>query len=49
MAVVALDRCFADHCPILLKLKKVDFGPIPFHIFNHWVHLKGFKELVESV
>lgn len=49
MAVVALDRFFLDHCPILLKYKKVDYGPIPFRFFNHWLHLDGFKEMVGSV
>lgn len=34
LIVVDLDRYFADHCPILLKTTKLDFGPTPFRFFN---------------
>lgn len=34
LAVVALDRSFPDHCPILLKTSKADFRPLPFRFFN---------------
>lgn len=40
--VLALDRCFSDHCPILLKSNKADYGPVPFRFFNQWIHKEGF-------
>lgn len=48
-AVLALDRRFANHCPILLKSASADFGPIPFRFFNQWLHLEGFNEMVTLI
>ncbi|KAJ9549874.1 hypothetical protein OSB04_022417 [Centaurea solstitialis] len=33
--VYALPRTISDHCPILLKVGKLDYGPNPFKIFDH--------------
>lgn len=46
MSVVALDCCFVDHCPILLKTSKADFGPTPLWFFNQWLQLEGFNDMV---
>lgn len=49
LAVVALDRCFADHRPILLKIAKHDFGPTPFRFFNQWLEEDGFNTMIHEV
>lgn len=46
LSVVVLDRCFADHCPILLKVAKSDFGPIPFRFYNQWLQTDGFNSMI---
>lgn len=46
LAVVALERCFTDHCPIILKTSNANFGPIPFRFFNQWIDKEGFKDMV---
>lgn len=33
ISVVALERTFADHCPLLLKSVDKDYGPSPFRFF----------------
>lgn len=47
LSVVALERTFVDHYPLLLKSSSIDFGPIPFRFFNHWMDECGFDELVK--
>lgn len=49
MVVIVKDRCFADHCPILLESARADFGHSPFHFFNHWLQSEGFNDMVTSV
>ncbi|XP_028216529.1 uncharacterized protein LOC114398545 [Glycine soja] len=43
-----LDRDYSDHCPILLKLKNIDWGPKPFKVMDWWLKDKGFQQLVQQ-
>ncbi|XP_021986926.1 uncharacterized protein LOC110883502 [Helianthus annuus] len=46
-ACVRVIQCYkSDHCPILLKLMDLNFGPRPFRIFNSWIGKEGFVEAV---
>ncbi|PWA83317.1 RNA-directed DNA polymerase, eukaryota [Artemisia annua] len=38
----------SDHCPLILILKSVDFGPRPFRIFNSWFSKPGFEDAVRE-
>ncbi|GKV21933.1 hypothetical protein SLEP1_g31856 [Rubroshorea leprosula] len=38
---MGLRRTVSDHCPILLKNEKVDWGPKPFKFFNAWIDQPG--------
>ncbi|GKV12840.1 hypothetical protein SLEP1_g23934 [Rubroshorea leprosula] len=44
-----LSRVVFDHCPLLLKHKKVDWGPKPFKFFDVWLEQDGCKELIKEV
>lgn len=46
LSVVAFERCFADHCPILMKVNKLDFGPTPFRFYNQWQQVDGFRPML---
>nr|GEX45040.1 RNA-directed DNA polymerase, eukaryota, reverse transcriptase zinc-binding domain protein [Tanacetum cinerariifolium] len=46
--VVALDRVWSDHNPILLHSKKHDFGPIPFKVFHSWFSRPDFETFVKD-
>ncbi|GKV03119.1 hypothetical protein SLEP1_g15482 [Rubroshorea leprosula] len=43
-----LKRSLSDHCPILLKNEKINWGPKPFKFFNVWLKQKSFMELIVS-
>ncbi|GKV22646.1 hypothetical protein SLEP1_g32498 [Rubroshorea leprosula] len=43
-----LKRTISDHCPVILKNQKIDWGPKPFRFFDVWMERPGFKELVEE-
>ncbi|GKB98152.1 putative RNA-directed DNA polymerase, eukaryota, reverse transcriptase zinc-binding domain protein [Tanacetum coccineum] len=45
LQVVALDKLWSDHNPILLHSKKHDFGPTPFKIFHSWFERLDFKDI----
>lgn len=47
VSVVALERTFADHCPLLLKSVQCDYGPPPFRFFDHWLQNDSFNEMVK--
>lgn len=49
ISVVALERTFTDHCPILLKSVTNDFRPTPFRFFDHWMEADSFNEMVKNV
>ncbi|GKV16062.1 hypothetical protein SLEP1_g26767 [Rubroshorea leprosula] len=44
-----LRRSVSDHCPILLKNEKIDWGPKPFKFFDAWFDKPGCKELITRV
>lgn len=46
--VTVLGRSISDHCPILLKIDQLNFGPKAFKIFNHWFGNIEFDQLVAS-
>lgn len=41
-----LDRYLSDHCLILLRETKYDYGPVPFRFFHHWLELEGLMSLL---
>lgn len=43
-----LDRNILDHCPILLKMVTIDWGPKPFRTLDCWFENKDFKGFVEE-
>ncbi|GJU18148.1 RNA-directed DNA polymerase, eukaryota [Tanacetum coccineum] len=45
---ITLDRYLFDHCPILLRESKYNYGPIPFRFFHYWLEVDGFKKLVNE-
>nr|GEU96458.1 RNA-directed DNA polymerase, eukaryota, reverse transcriptase zinc-binding domain protein [Tanacetum cinerariifolium] len=44
-----IDRMWSNHSPILLHVKKSDFGPSPFKSYNSWLNMDGFDVLVKSM
>jgi len=44
----ALARELSDHCPIILSSSNLDFGPIPFKLFNSWMLRDGFDAVVRD-
>ncbi|GKV35771.1 hypothetical protein SLEP1_g43991 [Rubroshorea leprosula] len=44
-----LNRTVSDHCPILLKNEKMDWGPKPFKFFDAWLDQPGCKEFIREV
>ncbi|XP_024974939.1 uncharacterized protein LOC112513048 [Cynara cardunculus var. scolymus] len=47
-SVVALPFLYSDHCPVLLDGCREDFGPIPFKLYNSWLHDADFVQLVKD-
>jgi hypothetical protein len=41
-------RDVSDHCPIVLRYNRVDWGLTPFRFNNYWLHHKDFRPLVEE-
>ncbi|GKV11786.1 hypothetical protein SLEP1_g23006 [Rubroshorea leprosula] len=39
-----LGRSVSDHCPLLLKNEKIDWGPKPFKFFDAWLEHPDCKE-----
>nr|GEU47210.1 zinc finger, CCHC-type [Tanacetum cinerariifolium] len=46
--VVALDRKLSDHCPIIQKDVKLDFGPKKFSAFDIWLEDRDIRNMVED-
>ncbi|KAJ0478339.1 putative RNA-directed DNA polymerase [Helianthus annuus] len=44
----ALQRELSDHSPLVLSCSQVDFGPIPFKLYNYWLDMDGFSETVQE-
>ncbi|KAJ0805636.1 putative RNA-directed DNA polymerase [Helianthus annuus] len=36
----------SDHCPIILEVVDLKFGPRPFRVFSSWIGQPGFEEAV---
>ncbi|GLT87908.1 hypothetical protein SLE2022_059610 [Rubroshorea leprosula] len=43
-----LGRSVSDHCPLVLKNEKVDWGPKPFKFFDSWLEQLECKELIRK-
>ncbi|KAJ0866424.1 putative RNA-directed DNA polymerase [Helianthus annuus] len=43
------DRGASDHCPISLNCNPLDYGPIPFKLFNSWLEEQRMGSIVQSV
>jgi hypothetical protein len=48
VALWALPRDVSDHCPLILKYSREDWGPKPFRFNNFWLENKKFQEVVET-
>ncbi|GJR72968.1 RNA-directed DNA polymerase, eukaryota, reverse transcriptase zinc-binding domain protein [Tanacetum coccineum] len=46
--VIALDRLWSDHNPILFHCKKSDYGLTPFRLFHSWFNREVFDDLISS-
>ncbi|GJV72922.1 RNA-directed DNA polymerase, eukaryota, reverse transcriptase zinc-binding domain protein, partial [Tanacetum coccineum] len=46
--ITALDRLWSDHTPILFHVKKSNFGPSPFKLYNSWLLRDGFNDPIRS-
>nr|GEY62316.1 RNA-directed DNA polymerase, eukaryota [Tanacetum cinerariifolium] len=46
--VMAIDRMWSDHTPILLHAMKSNFSPSHFKFFNSWLNRDGFDDLIKS-
>ncbi|GKD87971.1 cytochrome P450 [Tanacetum coccineum] len=44
--LLALPRELSDHCPLVLKSHSMDYGPIPFKLFNSWLLDSDFPAIV---
>ncbi|GKV48453.1 hypothetical protein SLEP1_g55266 [Rubroshorea leprosula] len=44
-----LGRTVSDHCPLLLKNEKIDWGPKPFKFFDAWLEHPDCKEVISKV
>ena len=43
-----LERNYSDHCPIILKPKIIDWGPKPFKVFDGWLKIKDYQQVVKD-
>ncbi|PWA71177.1 RNA-directed DNA polymerase, eukaryota [Artemisia annua] len=39
---------FSDHCPLFLSSKLSGFGARPFRVFNSWLMMDGYEEVVKE-
>ncbi|GJU71917.1 hypothetical protein Tco_1263322 [Tanacetum coccineum] len=46
--ITALDHLWSDHTPILFHVKKSNFGPSPFKLYNSWLLRDSFDDLIRS-
>lgn len=44
-----LDWSISDHCPIILRHEKVEWGPKPFRFFNYYIIEPGFHDFMKRV
>jgi exonuclease III len=45
-SLLALPNLTNDHCPLILDVQSMDYGPIPFKMFNSWLDMDGFNDIV---
>ena len=43
-----LERNYSDHCPIILKSKISNWGPKPFKVFDGWLQIKDYHQVVKD-
>ncbi|GKA82834.1 RNA-directed DNA polymerase, eukaryota [Tanacetum coccineum] len=43
-----LDRSYSDHCPIMLKVGSLNFGPKPYKVFDKWIGDKDFLDIISK-
>lgn len=43
-----LERITSGHRHIILRQKMVDYGHIPFNMFNSWLELEDFEQTVKQ-
>ncbi|GJY65325.1 RNA-directed DNA polymerase, eukaryota [Tanacetum coccineum] len=48
LSAICLDRHLSYHRPILMREVVVDYGPIPFRIFNSWFFKPGYDKIIED-
>ncbi|GLT38047.1 hypothetical protein SLA2020_238060 [Shorea laevis] len=44
-----LRKKVSDHCPIMLKNERIDWGPKLFRFFDVWLEQSGCKEMISHV
>ena len=44
-----LDGSISDHCPIILRHEKVEWGPKPFRFFNYYIIEPAFHGFMKRV
>lgn len=48
VSVLALDRTFVNHCPLLMKLGAANYSPALFRFFDHSMDRPGFEDLISK-
>nr|GEW33958.1 RNA-directed DNA polymerase, eukaryota [Tanacetum cinerariifolium] len=48
ITALCLDRHLSDHSPIILSEVKLDFGPVPFHLYHSWFSYIGIDDMVKQ-
>ncbi|XP_071695042.1 uncharacterized protein [Rutidosis leptorrhynchoides] len=43
---IILSNVWSDHCPIILRNERLDYGPTPFKLFHSWFQVEGFEDVV---
>ncbi|KAJ0495115.1 putative RNA-directed DNA polymerase [Helianthus annuus] len=46
--LLALPRFLSDHSPLVLAIDPIDYGPIPFRVFNSWIDKGSLADVVKS-
>nr|GEV74440.1 nucleotide-binding alpha-beta plait domain-containing protein [Tanacetum cinerariifolium] len=48
ITAITVERFISNHCPILLREVRFDFGPTPFCFYRYWLDIDGFDKLVSD-
>nr|GEZ01087.1 cytochrome P450 [Tanacetum cinerariifolium] len=46
LMAISIDRLISDHRPIILKQSNIDFGSIPFKLYNSWLSISKFDNMI---